>query len=161
MQTIMIVASFPPLPAGGAEWQALRLGEQLSSKGVTVTFLTPGKGAVKGKTSMHGMTVYRFTSWLSKAFDGLSSISKTMRKRRKTLIPSAHAHRIRRPVRDNKRDHPQSRFGLRSSITTSFTGIASSFSGLAGDPSISFMPTRWNGPQSWLPASVNSCISRW
>src|ERR1700722_15615722 len=87
MQTIMIVASFPPLPAGGAEWQALRLGEQLSSKGVTVTFLTPGKGAVKGKTSMHGMTVYRFTSWLSKAFNGLSSISKTMRNR-KTLIPS-------------------------------------------------------------------------
>jgi L-malate glycosyltransferase len=78
METIMIVASFPPLPAGGAEWQALRLGEELGRKGVKVTFLTPGKGAVKGKTSMHGMTVYRFTSLLSKAFDGLSAVRKTM-----------------------------------------------------------------------------------
>src|ERR1700743_3097993 len=78
MQTIMIVASFPPLPAGGAEWQALRLGEELRRKAVDVTFLTPGKGAVKGKTSMHGMPVYCFTSLLSSAFDGLSATRKTM-----------------------------------------------------------------------------------
>jgi glycosyltransferase involved in cell wall biosynthesis len=70
---MMIVASLPPLPAGGAEWQALRLGEALVEKGIDVTYLTPGKGPVKGQTAIRGMPVYRLTSVLSRLFDVLSA----------------------------------------------------------------------------------------
>src|ERR1700761_5901511 len=79
MQIIMIAASLPPLPAGGAEWQALRLGEELGKRGVTATFLTPGKGAVKGRTTINGMTAYRLTSPFSRLFERLSARKKAVK----------------------------------------------------------------------------------
>jgi glycosyltransferase involved in cell wall biosynthesis len=76
ISVIMIAASLPPLPAGGAEMQALRLGEALGRKGVTVRFITPGKGSLKGKDDIGGMTVFRLNSWMNRLFGRLSTLKK-------------------------------------------------------------------------------------
>ena len=44
----MLLPSLPPMAAGGAEMQALRLGKKLMEKGVAIQFVTPGKGKIKG-----------------------------------------------------------------------------------------------------------------
>ncbi|HEV2481838.1 MAG TPA: glycosyltransferase family 4 protein [Puia sp.] len=77
---IMITASLPPLPSGGAELQALHLAERLNSKGVSVTFLTPGKGAVRGPATLQGLPVYRFHSIFGRAFEFMSRRKKKGKK---------------------------------------------------------------------------------
>ncbi len=72
----MITASVPPLPSGGAELQALKLGEELGRKGITVSFLTPGKGCIRGRSMLNGMTVYRLYSIFSWSFEFLSQLKK-------------------------------------------------------------------------------------
>lgn len=72
----MIAASLPPLPAGGAETQALRLGEALTAKGVIVRFITPGKGTASGEATINGMTVYRLNSLANRLFGRLSGWKK-------------------------------------------------------------------------------------
>jgi glycosyltransferase involved in cell wall biosynthesis len=76
MNIIMIAASLPPLPSGGAELQALKLGEVLGGKGVSISFLTPGKGRIRGKSVLNGMPVYRLYSIFSRSFERLSLLKK-------------------------------------------------------------------------------------
>ena len=76
IRVIMLVPALPPLPAGGAELQALKLGEALTEKEVEVRFIMPGKGNIKGKTIISGMTVYRMSSWMNRFFGFLSSYKK-------------------------------------------------------------------------------------
>jgi glycosyltransferase involved in cell wall biosynthesis len=76
MNVAMIVASFPPLPSGGAELQALNLGEKLSNKGIRVSFLTPGKTNLKGLTNLNGMAVHRLFSFPNRLFDFFSELKK-------------------------------------------------------------------------------------
>jgi len=72
----MLVPALPPLPAGGAELQALKLGEALTEKEVEVRFVMPGKGNIKGETAIKGMTVYRMSSWMNRFFGFLSSYKR-------------------------------------------------------------------------------------
>lgn len=72
----MIAASLPPLPAGGAETQALRLGEALTADGVVIRFITPGKGDIGGETTINGMPVYRLNSLANRLFGRLSGWKK-------------------------------------------------------------------------------------
>ncbi|HEY4966144.1 MAG TPA: hypothetical protein VII28_07080, partial [Puia sp.] len=72
----MLVPALPPLPAGGAELQALKLGEALTEKEVEVRFVMPGKGNIKGETAIKGMTVYRMSSLMNRFFSFLSSYKR-------------------------------------------------------------------------------------
>jgi len=72
----MIAASLPPLPSGGAELQALKLGEELGRKGINISFLTPGKGRIRGKSILNGMPVYRLYSIFSRSFERLALLKK-------------------------------------------------------------------------------------
>jgi glycosyltransferase involved in cell wall biosynthesis len=72
----MLVASLPPVPAGGAEMQALKLAGTLSQKGITVGFIMPGKPDVTGMIRIAGMPVYRLHSWANAFFGRLSSYKK-------------------------------------------------------------------------------------
>jgi glycosyltransferase involved in cell wall biosynthesis len=76
LSVMMIAASLPPLPAGGAETQALRLGEALTANGVMVTFITPGKGSIGGETTIRGMSVHRLNSLANRLFGRLSGWKK-------------------------------------------------------------------------------------
>jgi glycosyltransferase involved in cell wall biosynthesis len=76
MKIIMITTSLPPLPSGGAELQALKLGEELGRKGISVSFLTPGKGRIRGRSMMNGMPVHRLYSIFSWSFEFLSRLRK-------------------------------------------------------------------------------------
>jgi glycosyltransferase involved in cell wall biosynthesis len=76
LSVMMIAASLPPLPVGGAETQALRLGEALIAKGVTVQFITPGKGSIGGATTIKGMPAYRLNSFANRLFGRLSGWKK-------------------------------------------------------------------------------------
>jgi glycosyltransferase involved in cell wall biosynthesis len=73
---MMIVPALPPLPSGGAELQALRLGAELREKGADVSFLTPGKRSIRGRTSLQDMPVYRLYSVFSRAFEFFSDRKK-------------------------------------------------------------------------------------
>jgi glycosyltransferase involved in cell wall biosynthesis len=87
----MLAASLPPLPAGGAEMQALLLGEALGRKDLSVCFITPGKGnagagagTVAGTGTgtvpgIKGMPVFRLNSWINRLFGWLSGIKKKQR----------------------------------------------------------------------------------
>lgn len=79
---MMLVPSLPPLPVGGAEMQALRLGEALTQKGISVSFITPGKNRLaKGtKGDIGGMPVYRMHSWPNALFGWLSGLKKKRQK---------------------------------------------------------------------------------
>lgn len=72
----MLVASFPPLPCGGAELQALALGKTLREWGHDIIFVTPGKGKIKGKSMHENMQVYRLYSFVNRCFDWLANIKK-------------------------------------------------------------------------------------
>jgi glycosyltransferase involved in cell wall biosynthesis len=76
MNIIMITASLPPLPSGGAEFQALKSGEALGREGISVSFLTPGKGLIRGETTLNGMPVYRLYSIFSRLFERLSFLKR-------------------------------------------------------------------------------------
>lgn len=76
MNIIMITASLPPSPSGGAELQALKLGEELGKKGIAVSFLAPGKGHTRGRSTLNGMPVYRLYSIFSRVFECLSCLKK-------------------------------------------------------------------------------------
>ncbi len=76
MNIIMITASLPPLPSGGAELQALKLGEELGERGLSVSFLTPGKGPIRGGSTIKGMPVYYLHSIFNRAFERLSLLKK-------------------------------------------------------------------------------------
>jgi glycosyltransferase involved in cell wall biosynthesis len=80
IRVMMLVPALPPLPAGGAELQALQLGEALSEKGVEVRFIMPGKGSIKGEMTIRGMIIYRMNSWMNRLFDFLSSRKKNKQK---------------------------------------------------------------------------------
>jgi len=72
----MLAASLPPMPAGGAEMQALRLAEELSGKGVKVIFITPGKPGLTGMTRIGEVAVYRLHSWMNGLFTRVAAIRK-------------------------------------------------------------------------------------
>lgn len=72
----MLVSSLPPLASGGAEQQALRLGKIVTSKGIRVEFVSAGQKNVKGKTTINGMPVARFYSFLSRLFDWAAGVKK-------------------------------------------------------------------------------------
>jgi glycosyltransferase involved in cell wall biosynthesis len=76
IRVIMLVPALPPLPAGGAELQALILGEALTKKEVEVRFIMPGKGNIKGETTIRGMKAYRMNSWMNRLFGILSTYRK-------------------------------------------------------------------------------------
>jgi len=73
---MMLAASLPPLPAGGAETQALRLGEALTADGIIIRFITPGKGSISGETTIRGMPVYRLNSFANRLFNRVSGWKK-------------------------------------------------------------------------------------
>lgn len=72
----MLAASLPPLPCGGAELQALALGEALVASGHEVIFVTPGKRKIKGRSVHAGMEIYRLHSFVNTCFDWLAGIKK-------------------------------------------------------------------------------------
>jgi len=72
----MLAASLPPGPVGGAEKQSLLLAEELARKGISVTFITPGKRPLAGSDIFRGIRVYRIRSVLSDLFDFLSGLKK-------------------------------------------------------------------------------------
>lgn len=77
----MLLPSLPPMAAGGAEMQALRLGKKLMEKGVAVQFVTPGKGKIKGRTDIEGILVMRLYSFASRLFEFLSGLKKKSTKK--------------------------------------------------------------------------------
>ena len=77
----MLLPSLPPMAAGGAEMQALRLGKKLMEKGVAIQFVTPGKGKIKGRTEIEGMPVMRLYSFASRLFEFLSELRKKNKKK--------------------------------------------------------------------------------
>ena len=76
IRVIMLLPSLPPMAAGGAEMQALRLGKKLVEKGVRIQFVTPGKKNIKGRTDIEGMPVMRLYSFASRLFDFFSELKK-------------------------------------------------------------------------------------
>jgi glycosyltransferase involved in cell wall biosynthesis len=76
IRVIMLLPSLPPMAAGGAEMQALRLGKKLMEKGVAIRFVTPGKGNIKGRTDIEDMPVMRLYSFASRLFEFLSELKK-------------------------------------------------------------------------------------
>ena len=75
----MLVQSLPPLPAGGAERNAMVLGKKLSEKGIHVSFITPGVGKVKGKKILGDIEIYYLHSWFNYLLDFLFVIKKKSR----------------------------------------------------------------------------------
>src|SRR5580765_3013081 len=76
IRVVMLAASLPPMPAGGAEMQALRLAEELSGKGIEVIFITPGKPGLKGMTRIGGVAIYRLHSWMNGLFTRVAAFRK-------------------------------------------------------------------------------------
>jgi glycosyltransferase involved in cell wall biosynthesis len=101
IRVIMLLASLPPLEAGGAERQALRLAKRLIQKGVTIQFIIPGKRKVKGRGNIEGMPVMRLYSFASRLFEFLSELKKKNTKKTvKIEYDDAHdkVDEIDRPV---------------------------------------------------------------
>ena len=87
----MLLPSLPPMAAGGAEMQALRLGKKLMEKGAAIQFVTPGKGKIKGRTDIEGMTVMRLYSFAGRLFEFLSKLKKkNIKKTAKIEYDDAH-----------------------------------------------------------------------
>src|ERR1700761_4816092 len=86
VRVVMIVASLPPLAAGGAEMQALRLGKALIAKGHTVCYVTPGKGKTSGTGEIDGMRVDRLKSIFNRIFAGVSAMKKKQQNVPRTRI---------------------------------------------------------------------------
>jgi len=80
IRIMMLVASLPPSPVGGAEIQALRLGRALGKKKVSVSFIAPGNAHAHGKTMIDNMPVYRLHSWLNRLFVSASALKKRKQK---------------------------------------------------------------------------------
>jgi glycosyltransferase involved in cell wall biosynthesis len=76
IRVVMLAASLPPMPAGGAEMQALRLAEELSGKGIKVIFITPGKPGLKGMTRIGEVVIYRLHSWMNGLFTRVAAFRK-------------------------------------------------------------------------------------
>lgn len=76
LNIVMLVASLPPLPCGGAEMQALALSKVLAREGHEIIFVTPGKGKIKGKSILEGMQIYRLHSFANTCFNWLAGIKK-------------------------------------------------------------------------------------
>src|SRR3982750_1462729 len=76
LRIIMLAASLPPLPAGGAEMQALQLADELNKEGHQVVFITPGSSLGKGKSVFNGHDVYRLHSAGNKIFKWLAKKKK-------------------------------------------------------------------------------------
>ena len=101
IRVIMLLASLPPLAAGGAEKQALRLGKRLIEKGISLQFIIPGKREVKGSANIEGMPVIRLYSFASRFFEFLSDLKKKNTKKAvKIEYDDAHdnVEEIDRPV---------------------------------------------------------------
>jgi glycosyltransferase involved in cell wall biosynthesis len=79
IRIVMLAASLPPLPAGGAEVQAVQLSKALIKKGHAVFFVTPGKGRIKGKGMIDGIPVFRLHTFLNTIFEFSSRIKKKAR----------------------------------------------------------------------------------
>lgn len=77
---VMLVASLPPLPAGGAELQALKLGKELRQKGLSVIYLSPGKGKVRGERTISEMPVHFLYSLPARLFDIISTAKKKQKR---------------------------------------------------------------------------------
>lgn len=82
----MVLDKLPPFSIGGAEVQALRLARALQSRGVAVTFLTPGRDNVKGKGLVEEMPVYRLHSLLNYPWDWAATFKKKMPVKAKVKI---------------------------------------------------------------------------
>jgi glycosyltransferase involved in cell wall biosynthesis len=78
---LMIVQSLPPLPAGGAEIQALRLSKKLVERGIEVLFVMPGVGKVRGKTEWEGIPGYALHSLPNYLLDILFFVKKKTKPR--------------------------------------------------------------------------------
>ncbi len=72
----MLVQGLPPMPAGGAEMQALRLGRQLTAWGHEVFFFMPGKAACNGNDTIQGMPAYRLYNLAMRLFEALARKNK-------------------------------------------------------------------------------------
>jgi glycosyltransferase involved in cell wall biosynthesis len=79
LTVIMIFDKLPPLGAGGAEIQAIRLAKRLIQQGVEIIFLTPGRDNVKGYGELDGIPVHRLHSFLNYFWDLLSAMKKKTR----------------------------------------------------------------------------------
>ena len=86
MHIVMITASLPPLPAGGAELQALKLGAALTEKGASVSYVTPGKGSVRGRSEFQGMPVLRLNSVPNRLFHFWASLRKKAKTARSPTV---------------------------------------------------------------------------
>lgn len=80
LKILMVAPSLPPMPAGGAEMQALRLAKQLKEKGLHVRFITVGNALNKGRTLVNDIEVYRLHSIFNAIFQRLALIKKTKSK---------------------------------------------------------------------------------
>src|ERR1700683_2410184 len=81
MNVVMIAASLPPFPVGGAETQALILAEELRKRNILVSFLTPGKAKLRGEASLNGIPVQRLFSFPNRLFDFFSDLMKRKEQR--------------------------------------------------------------------------------
>ena len=72
----MLVQSLPPLPAGGAERNALLLAKNLAQKGINVFFITPGVRKVRGRKVSGDIPTYYLHSWFNYLLDLLFVIKK-------------------------------------------------------------------------------------
>src|SRR5579875_2512292 len=82
---VMILQSLPPMPVGGAEIQALRLGKELVKRGVAVTLLCPAERGHKGKGELDGMKLYKLHSFLNLILDLLFFLQKKIPKQPVTI----------------------------------------------------------------------------
>jgi glycosyltransferase involved in cell wall biosynthesis len=80
LKIAMLAASLPPMPAGGAEMQALQLARELSNLGHSVFFITPGDNGIAGKTKLDGIIIYRLHSIFNKIFKTVSNLGKKKHK---------------------------------------------------------------------------------
>jgi glycosyltransferase involved in cell wall biosynthesis len=83
IKVLMLVPSLPPMPAGGAEMQALKLGEVLTQMGIKVSFITPGNSKCKGNGIVNNLPVYRMHSIMNGIFEKLAAF----RKKNKQSVP--------------------------------------------------------------------------
>lgn len=97
----MLVSSLPPLPAGGAEKQALLLAKKMIEKGLEVTFISPGQNKAKDITSIEGITIIRPYSIFSRLFEFFAGFKKKHFKKNVRIDytdnPDAH-NEINNPV---------------------------------------------------------------
>jgi glycosyltransferase involved in cell wall biosynthesis len=76
LRIAMLVQGLPPMPAGGAEMQALKLGRQLTARGHQVFFFMPGKASCHGRDQIDGMVVYRLYNMGLRLFEMLARKNK-------------------------------------------------------------------------------------